>query len=132
MKKPVVLVVDDDSEIADLIVESVATMGFQCVVASRFEDALPLIDDSNLAIAIVDIFVPGIGGIEGISRIKVLNRNCRVIAVSGGFRRMNGADALRAAEIVGADAVLPKPFRPKELCTLVSEVLDAGSGQETA
>ncbi|MBO6950104.1 MAG: response regulator [Rhodospirillales bacterium] len=132
MKKPVVLIVDDDPEIADLIVESVATMGFQCVVASCYEDVLPLIKDQNLVLAVVDIFVPGIGGIEGISRIKSVNDACRVIAVSGGFRRMNGADALRAAEIVGADAILPKPFRPKELCAIVSEVLDTDNGQVSA
>ena len=132
MKKPIVLVVDDEPDIAELIVKSIATMGLQSVVASRFEDALPLTGDSNVVVAIADIFVPGMGGIEGISRIKRLNGACRVIAVSGGFRRMNSADALRAAAIVGADAVLPKPFRPKELCALVTEVLDTAKSQETA
>lgn len=132
MKKPIVLVVDDDSEISELIVDGIAKMGFQCVVASRFEDALPLVEDKNLVIAIVDIFVPGIGGIEGIRQIKMLNSNCRILAISGGFRRMNGADALRAADIVGADGVLPKPFRPSELCAVVEELLVSENGKETA
>ncbi len=123
MKKSVVLVVDDDKDLSEFIVNSLSRSGFQCVVAMQVEDALPLIGDKKLAIAIVDIFMPGIGGIEGIRRIKQLNSECRVLAISGGFRRMNGADALRAAHIVGADAVLAKPFRQTELRALIDELL---------
>ncbi len=132
MKRSIALVVDDDEDLAQFVVDCITRIGFQCVVATRIEDVTPLMMDAKVVLAIVDVFLPGIGGIEGIRKIKELNPGCRVVAISGGFRHMGGADALRAAQIVGADTVLSKPFRKRELVDTIDELLIDRVGPKSA
>jgi len=119
-----ILVVDDDPDITGVIVKALNERENRIVSMNRMEVVLE--SSCELAtydVAIVDLFMPGIGGIEGIKRIKERNPNCKAIAISGGWGEMCVSDALSAAKKIGADMVLAKPFRIRDIRDAVSRVL---------
>ncbi len=118
-----ILVVDDDADITDIIAKALKSKQYRIVTTNRMEVVL----DSGQSmeyfdVAIIDLFMPGIGGIEGIKRIKQQNPECKVIAISGGWSEMSVSDALGAARKIGADRVLAKPFRVSDIRDTVSQV----------
>jgi len=79
--------------------------------------AHPLLDDVD--VALVDIGLPGMSGIEATKRLRILNPHLRVLIMSGsGFDRASD-DALAA----GADAYLEKGALHKDL---IDAIVDAG------
>ncbi len=119
-----ILVIDDDADITEIIYRALHNKHNRVVTMNQMEVVL----DSpwsleNCDIAIVDLFMPGIGGIEGIRRIREQNPVCKIIAISGGWGEMNIYDALSAAEKIGADMVLAKPFRINDIRETVRQVL---------
>ena len=61
-------------------------------------------------------------GIETIMEIRTSNADVKIIAISGGDRSGNNA-YLDMAEKLGANRILKKPFGPKQLLSLIDEVL---------
>jgi DNA-binding NarL/FixJ family response regulator len=79
--------------------------------------AHPLLDDVD--VALVDLGLPGMSGIEATKRLRILNPHLRVLIMSGsGFDRASD-DALAA----GADAYLEKGALHKDL---IDAIVDAG------
>ncbi len=67
--------------------------------------------------------MPGMGGIEGIVRIKKNWPDIKIIAISAGYEGMDKEKTLKAAALRGADRVLPKPFSEEELTGVIGELL---------
>ena len=67
----------------------------------------------------MDMVLPGIDGIEAITRIRSLNSPLRHIAIIGVSGRGDDEAASRAA--AGADAFLVKPVSPRALATALLE-----------
>ena len=112
-----VFIVDDEPsvlEAASLVLEN---HGYLPVIAKDIESVFSL--DTPLHAVIIDIFMPGIGGIEGIKKIREKYPDAKIIAISGGFGTMHKEQALKAAKQTGADAVLAKPFLPEALLKVV-------------
>lgn len=84
--------------------------GYTCVSVTTFEDAIKAVKRHNFAYVITDIFMEGMGGIEGIRQLKRLDPFIPVMAVSGGWDEFDGEKTVEAARAVGADTGLAKPF----------------------
>ena len=123
-QKQIVLIIDDDPDIVDIICDSLAESGFQMIVSFNMEDALHNFENINYDLIISDIFMKGMGGIEGIVRIRSLQPDARIIAISGGYSDISPEDALHAASEMGANAILPKPFAPDVLEQMVYGLLE--------
>ena len=123
MRKPLVLVIDDDPGMTDLISFSLTDRGYQVVVSFAMEAALGQFEHMNYDLVITDIFMNGMGGIEGIQRIRSMQPNTKIIAISGGYASMTPEQTLQAASKIGADAALAKPFTVEELEQAVSGLL---------
>ena len=67
------------------------------------------------AVAIADIFTPGIGGIEGIKLVREALSDTHIIAMSSGWDGMTAANSGLAAGKIGANAFLKKPFKIEDL-----------------
>ena len=92
--------------------------------AETAEEALGSREIVGVDLLVTDIFMPGEGGLAVIEKIRKNWPNIRIIAVSGGWKdEMMGEKTLTAAELVGADAALKKPFTPQQLFEVVDEVL---------
>lgn len=110
-----IVVMDDSRTQRKIMTDILVSAGYEVVAAASIEEAFSNKALTRADIAVVDIFMPGIGGIEGIRRIRAEWPNIRILAVSGGWDQagMSGAQAAEAARRTGADFALAKPFPPE-------------------
>ena len=64
MTEPLILVADDDDDILLLVTTRLRRDGFNVVSASRGDDALALAQEQQPAVAVLDIGMPGLDGLE--------------------------------------------------------------------
>jgi len=119
-----VLIIDDDKVILDLVSRVLSKNGYQAVVSPSVEDGLEQFGHVTYDLVMIDLFMEGVGGIEGIRLIREQREDVKIIAISAGYDDMDSADALAAAKKIGADAVLPKPLEFNELPGLIEEILE--------
>jgi CheY-like chemotaxis protein len=112
-----ILIVDDNPVICDVVGDMLGKKGYQTLIVGDMEAALSELEINSFDVVVADIFLPGIGGIEGIKRLREKWPETKIIAISGGLLGMNQEDALNAARKVGADQVLKKPFIETDLYT---------------
>ncbi|MDB5423195.1 MAG: Response regulator receiver protein [Phenylobacterium sp.] len=117
-----VLVIDDDPSIRDLIALSLTGQGFSVSTAEDGRVGLQVFAKERPDLVITDILMPDVEGIEIILALKANARPPKVIAISGGGRLV-GRDFLTWASRLGADEVLPKPFRMSLLVARVQALL---------
>ncbi len=123
MSRDFVLIVDDSATIRSLLADMLSRNGYQTLVAENMELGLQDAGRTNFNLAIVDIFMPGMGGIEGIAKIREINPAAKIIAISAGHGDMEKSKTLQAAAIQGADATLAKPFEEEELMAVINELI---------
>lgn len=121
--KPRVLVVDDSPTVNRIAGDMLSSNGFRVVTAESFEDAFENGFVKDVTAVLTDIILPGMGGIEGIARIRTVQPDVGVIAMSAGDASTDPMYLLKAARGAGADAVLKKPFQQDELIDIIKQVL---------
>lgn len=104
-----ILVVDDDKFSMRAMARPLRMAGYEVVEAMKPEQVIKAAEAGQFQIAIVDIFIPGMGGIEMIQRLRASSPECKIIAVSAGYADMPGSDAIQAAIKIGADQGYIKP-----------------------
>jgi DNA-binding response OmpR family regulator len=106
-----VLVVDDELFVGELLKEYLSIIGYEVTAVSNGEDALSVIQQFHPHIVILDIRMPGMGGMEVLKAIKEKNRTTGVIMLSAYGDPETVNEALR----LGADHYLQKPMNLKHL-----------------
>jgi len=120
-----ILVVDDCRTVRRLATSALAQGDYRISEAYTMEEAFERIDIAHVDVVVTDIFMPGMGGIEGISVIKTTWPNVKIVAMSAGAeRRLDTSQALSAAKYMGADALLPKPFHDSDINFLIEALLE--------
>ena len=123
MSGPLILVADDDDDILLLVTTRLRRDGHEIVQASRGDEALALAREVKPALAVLDVGMPGLDGLEVLEQIRAdesLN-GTRVLLLTA---KAQESDVRRGYD-VGADAYVKKPFSPAELSTRVRELLDS-------
>lgn len=116
-RKTRVLVVDDESTIADTLVEILESEGFHAAAASTGDSAIALARDFEPDVVISDVVIPGMNGIEAGIRIRDILPECKIILFSG---QAATVDLLKKAREQGHDfEILAKPIRPEALISMV-------------
>jgi len=110
-EKPRVLVIDDEPVVLDSARRILGAEGFPVLVAADGESALRALQAEPLDIAIADLMLPGISGIEFMEEAQRRDPNLVVIITTGYSTVENGVASLRK----GAFDFLPKPFTFDEL-----------------
>ena len=106
-----VLVVDDEPAIRRALGPPLSTLGFEVAEASRGEKALQVLHTENFDCVLLDVNMPGIGGIETLRRIRAFAPRLPVIMLTV---RDGEDEKVRALEM-GADDYVTKPFSVREL-----------------
>lgn len=122
--KPRILVVDDSPTVNRIACDMLLENGFQVIASESFEDVFADGFVRNVAAVLTDIIMPGMGGIEGIARIRSQQPDVGVVAMSAGDASIDPMHLLSAARGVGAHAVLKKPFQEGELIKTINQVLN--------
>lgn len=121
--RPVILLVDDDVTLLQAIAQILGAESFEVVLADQPNLATQFLNNLNVDLAIVDIFMPERDGVELIRDIKARRPDLPIIAMSGGWRSINPDTVLEMARALGAEAGLIKPFDRATLTATVAEVL---------
>lgn len=120
MSRPArILVVDDEAHLADGIRENLAAEGYATEVAYDGADGLRAAESAPFDLAVVDVMLPGIDGVELCSRLRHAGIQTPVL-----FLTVKGApeDRIRGFE-AGGDDYLTKPFHLQELLLRVAAIL---------
>jgi DNA-binding response OmpR family regulator len=122
-EESLVLVADDDDDILLLVTTRLRRDGFEVVQASSGDRALELARERRPDIAVLDIGMPGLDGLEVLAQIRADPdlREMRVLLLTA---KAQESDVRRGYE-VGADAYIKKPFSPAELSARVKELLES-------
>src|SRR5579872_3845208 len=94
-----VLVVDDENRLRDVLTRAIASWGFQVSGARSGEEAMRLWQANKFDISILDLNLPGIGGIELFEKFRELNSEHQVIVLTG-FGNLESARASIRLDVV--------------------------------
>ncbi len=128
MSKPIILVVEDEEDILELVRYNLEKEGYQVVSALSGEQARPLVAQKNPDLILLDLMLPGIGGLD-LCRILKQSEKTRHIPVVMLTAKSEDADVVSGLEM-GADDYITKPFSPRVLLARVRTVLRRRSGAE--
>ncbi|MFH1178013.1 MAG: response regulator transcription factor [Acidobacteriota bacterium] len=123
----VVLVVDDDAELAGLLREYLGEEGFEVVVEGNGEDGARAALENAPDLVVLDVMLPRLGGFDVLRRIRERS-SVPVIMLTA---RGQEVDRIVGLEL-GADDYLAKPFNPRELAARIRAVLRRGRGEVAA
>jgi CheY-like chemotaxis protein len=115
---PSILCVDDDPGVLDLLKEYFTTQGFAVLTASNGVEACLQVKQWMPQAVVMDLFMPRLGGIGALGRIKVLSPNSAVILVSG----MGNALDLVVEAGLTVTAVQAKPINLAKLSASLASV----------
>jgi DNA-binding response OmpR family regulator len=124
---PLVMAVDDEPGILRLIKLELTTQGFRVVTAEGGEEALRLAEEQRPDIALLDIVMPEMTGLELMRRLRERSSLPIILLTAKGGE----ADKVRGLEL-GADDYVAKPFSPDELSARVRAVLRRAVGGSAA
>lgn len=118
MSKEIILVVEDEKEIADLIEIYLSNDGYEVLKAYNGIEALEMLNNELVHMVVLDIMMPGVDGLEVCRRIRE-NKNIPILMLSAKSEDMDKILGLST----GADDYLTKPFNPLELLARVKSQL---------
>jgi len=119
--KPRILLVEDESGIADTLQYVLATDGFTPVWCSTAEEAIRQFQAEPPALAVLDVGLPDLNGFELFRRLQALPGGSQVPMVFL-TARSDEIDRVVGLEL-GADDYIAKPFSPRELVARVRTIL---------
>lgn len=113
-----VLIVDDDVKLCELLAESLNTEGFAIEAVHNGPRGLERAISQDHALVILDLMLPGMGGLDVLRRIRARSQVPVLILTARGedVERILGLE-------IGADDYLPKPFNPRELIARMRAIL---------
>lgn len=117
-----ILVVDDDAVTVSMLEALLQEEGHEVVTVFDGRDVQKCLQGGGLDLVITDIFMPEQDGLVTIARLREEYPSLHVIAISGGASALGKVDALRAAQLMGAHAVLAKPLQADQVLRVVETV----------
>jgi len=116
-----ILVIDDDAIVRNLIGKMLEDSGFEILYAGNGVEGLKMVESNpEIELVITDLIMPEKEGIETIRELKQNRPEIKIIAISGGGR-VNADNYLHLATLLGANAILTKPFTKSELIEVRKE-----------
>lgn len=115
-----VLIVDDEAAVRKALEKFLKGLDYTVYTASDGEKALGILDEQTIDLALVDLVMPKMDGIELIRRMKRLNPEVVAIVLTGFGTITTAVEAMRA----GAYHYLTKPFELDDIAALIATALE--------
>lgn len=119
MNRTWILLVEDEPHIARGLAFNLEQEGYRVVHAETGEEALRLLPEHPFALVVLDLMLPGLGGLEVCRRIRVLEPRLPVLMLTALASEADRVEGLRH----GADDYLTKPFSLAEFLLRVQGIL---------
>ena len=123
MKKPTILIIDDDPEILKQVSGLLEDEGYDTLTAEDGRGGITRLTERDISLVLLDVYMPGMTGLEVISYIKATHPETGVIMISG----QADIDTAVKATRLGALDFIEKPFQPDRLLVSVKNVLKMGN-----
>ena len=117
------LLVEDETDVADLAAEMLAEEGYKLVIAHNGVEALRIYQriGRQIALVILDFFLPVMDGDAVFDELRAMNPNVTVV-LSSGFAEQHKISAMLAQGLRG---FIPKPYTREKLLSQVRSTIDA-------
>jgi len=115
-----VLVVDDEERVVQSITGVLEDEGFQVAKAKSGEEAIKVFQQEEPDVTLLDIWMPGMDGIEVLKRLKWIAPDCQVIMISGHATISTAMTAVK----LGAFDFIEKPLSLDVLLMTIRRALD--------
>ncbi|MBT8069388.1 MAG: response regulator transcription factor [Gammaproteobacteria bacterium] len=126
-----ILIVEDETRIADFLQRGLRAEGHFCVVANDGETGLSLALEGDFDLILLDMMLPGIHGRDICQQLRMNKINTPLIILSA----MDSLDDVIAGLRMGADDYMTKPFSFEELLARIETVMrrstEIGSDEES-
>jgi signal transduction histidine kinase len=126
MDKPRILFIDDEDIVLRSCRRIFASSDYEIDTAQSGEEGLSKAINEDYDIVVTDLKMPGIGGLEVLSRLRKVRPDTTVIIFTG----YASVDTAREALKSGAFDYIPKPFTPEEIREVIKNALEARAGKQ--
>jgi len=116
-----VLVADDEHNIRNILDFSLHAEGFLVISALNGEDAFKMAVESSPDLIILDVMMPGQGGVETCRALKADERTSAIPVIL--LTALAGREDRDAGREAGSDAYITKPFSPQKVIDAVQDLL---------
>jgi len=123
-----ILIVDDESNVRLNFRIALEMEGYEIFEASSGEQALDVLAGHSFALAILDMRLPGMNGLELLAKPRERKNNVPAMIVTAGGDAPHAVKAMK----LGAIDFLQKPLRPRELRDIVAEIVKRHARPEDA
>ena len=120
-EKPSILVVEDEAKMRRLLELQLSEEGFRAQTAADAETALRLINGDKFDLAVTDLKLPGMSGLEFLQAVKRIDANLPVIIMTAYGSVESAVEAMKH----GASDYVLKPFSLAELALVIRKELAA-------
>jgi CheY-like chemotaxis protein len=117
-----VLLIDDDDDVRSTIARMLASAGHHVASFGSGRAALAAAEQQEFDLVLTDVLMPDMDGVEIVRAFNKRTPRPWLMVMTGGSS-MLGMDFLSIAPALGADGVIAKPVRAKELIAAVATVL---------
>jgi DNA-binding NtrC family response regulator len=124
MKNLKVLLVDDEEEFVSALAERLCLRGIQTRTANDGEEALRQIASDPPQVVVLDVMMPGMGGLKVLERIKADYPGMPVILLTGIGTAQDGDMGMR----LGAFDYLMKPLQIEDLIERIGQAVKGSGG----
>ena len=129
-ERPLVLIVEDQSELRHLYAQELALSGFDVIEAGNGAEAIAHTCQRFPDVVLMDLSLPIVDGWEATRRLKGDTRTSHIPVVA--LTAHDGSGELQRATRAGCDWFVPKPCQPRDLIEEVRRVLAGPLGTQHA
>jgi two-component system nitrogen regulation response regulator NtrX len=123
MPKSRILVIDDDAAIRDSLRMTLEYSGYEFIGAATGQEGLALVERDSPDVVLLDIKMPGMDGMEVLTRLRSMSESTPVVMISGHGTTSTAVEAIKK----GAMDFLDKPFESTDrLLVTISNALEQG------
>jgi len=115
-----ILVVDDERQVAAVLTETLRKGGYEAEAACSGQTALAMLEDSPFAVLLLDVIMPGMGGLQVLAEVTKRYPNVVVVMTTA----VRSPDTIVQAMKLGAVDYIIKPFERDKVLLSVSSALE--------
>jgi len=114
-----ILIVDDEEVVAEVLGKLIEVDGHKVAVTHEGKQALEAYQKEKFDIVFADISMPGMNGIDLTQKLLELDKDARIVAVTGHIGTQEVDDIMKA----GAKIYMKKPFTRKDIEQTIKEII---------
>lgn len=122
------LMIEDDTRLAGMVVDYLGQNGLQVLHAADAHSGLQMLQKAQPSLVILDLMLPDMDGLQVCQKIRALQSAAAQVPILMLTAKGDAMDRIIGLEM-GADDYLPKPFEPRELLARIRAILRRQDGK---